>query len=641
MTGERPAVADRVEAEAEAAGAGPPSVPAARRKAILVLGMHRCGTSAATRMISLLGADLPSQLMPGLPGNNEMGFWESTEIAALHDELLAAAGSSWDAVSEFPRAWFETEQAEAYRGRLLAVLERDFAASTLFVVKDPRACRLVPLWVATLSAFGAEPSFVIPLRNPLEVAASLKARDDLAPARSWLLWLGHLLAAEKDTRSYRRSLIAFDELLSDWRAVAARVSEDLDIPWPRQGQRATTEIDDFLSPRYRHHRFGSRELAERPDVPNWVKRAWAAVSGPGKGEEVDTRALDRLRSELRVAERTFGPIVVADRLQLAARRQEIERLEGELAGRSQEIEGLADELAARSREIERLEGELAAQSQEMESQRLELDRSGWQGEQLRTETARTAAELTAREREVDKLRGKLAERGAEIERLASERVERKQLATRLEELATEQRQTVEELQRSASTMQEAARLRRAEEVARLEGEVARLEGEVARLDKEVERLDKEVARLEARGGRRNEHLERLRAEAVRRDEDLKRLETEVARRDELLSRLREKAESRANELAARDRELAGQRAERRQLQSALSEREARIASLESELVGLRRELELRAEELSTALAGAAATSDQLATQQRRMLEHEHEERRVLMQILQAADPGAE
>ena len=46
-----------------------------QRRAVIVLGMHRSGTSALTRVISLLGADLPSSLMPANL-SNEAGFFE-------------------------------------------------------------------------------------------------------------------------------------------------------------------------------------------------------------------------------------------------------------------------------------------------------------------------------------------------------------------------------------------------------------------------------------------------------------------------------------------------------------------------------------------------------------------------------------
>ena len=65
-----------------------PSIQTSSRQAILVAGMHRSGTSALTRVLSLLGADLPENLAPALPDNNETGFWESVDLMKLHDKML-------------------------------------------------------------------------------------------------------------------------------------------------------------------------------------------------------------------------------------------------------------------------------------------------------------------------------------------------------------------------------------------------------------------------------------------------------------------------------------------------------------------------------------------------------------------------
>ena len=48
-------------------------------RALMVLGMHRSGTSALTRIFSLLGADLPKNLMPPSPAN-KTGYWESQDL---------------------------------------------------------------------------------------------------------------------------------------------------------------------------------------------------------------------------------------------------------------------------------------------------------------------------------------------------------------------------------------------------------------------------------------------------------------------------------------------------------------------------------------------------------------------------------
>ena len=66
------------------------------RICLLVLGMHRSGTSAVTRVLSIAGAKLPASLM-GPGRGNEVGHWESDALATYNDELLAQLGirHSW------------------------------------------------------------------------------------------------------------------------------------------------------------------------------------------------------------------------------------------------------------------------------------------------------------------------------------------------------------------------------------------------------------------------------------------------------------------------------------------------------------------------------------------------------------------
>jgi len=63
------------------------------RTAIFVLGMHRSGTSALTRVFSFLGASLPRNLYP--PGlGNETGHWEPEAAVQLNDRILSMARTS-------------------------------------------------------------------------------------------------------------------------------------------------------------------------------------------------------------------------------------------------------------------------------------------------------------------------------------------------------------------------------------------------------------------------------------------------------------------------------------------------------------------------------------------------------------------
>ena len=91
--------------------------------AILVLGMHRSGTSALTRVLNLMGLDLPSGLMGPVENNNETGFWESQEIADIHDELLEEIGSSWDDCLRIPPQDLGSTPVREHAEKILGILE--------------------------------------------------------------------------------------------------------------------------------------------------------------------------------------------------------------------------------------------------------------------------------------------------------------------------------------------------------------------------------------------------------------------------------------------------------------------------------------------------------------------------------------
>ena len=125
----------------------------ADRTGVLSLGMHRSGTSALSRVLSLLGCDLPKTLI-GANSSNEAGHWESTEIARLNDEILASVGSLWHDWLAFNPGWYSSPKAAEFREKALEVLADEFAQSRLFVLKDPRICRIAPFWLEVLEAAG-------------------------------------------------------------------------------------------------------------------------------------------------------------------------------------------------------------------------------------------------------------------------------------------------------------------------------------------------------------------------------------------------------------------------------------------------------------------------------------------------------
>ena len=108
---------------------------AAERTAILVLGMHRSGTSALTGTLILLGARQPATLMEPLEANPR-GYWESRPFCDFHDHLLQAGGTCWDQWTRFQLDRIGVDTTARLREEFVHLLSHEFGDAPLFVVKE-------------------------------------------------------------------------------------------------------------------------------------------------------------------------------------------------------------------------------------------------------------------------------------------------------------------------------------------------------------------------------------------------------------------------------------------------------------------------------------------------------------------------
>jgi len=190
--------------------------------AVMVLGMHRSGTSVATRVLSLLGADLGENLLPPQE-DNKKGFWEHVEAVDIHERFLASIGRTWHDVRELPRGWLDTPAALLALDEIAGLIRREFAGRRLWAVKDPRMCRLVPLWLTALQSLGIRATALVVVRDPIEVADSLLARDGWSRGHSYVLWTRHLAEALLATTGIPRAILSYGDLLNHWRPCMTRV----------------------------------------------------------------------------------------------------------------------------------------------------------------------------------------------------------------------------------------------------------------------------------------------------------------------------------------------------------------------------------------------------------------------------------
>lgn len=288
--------------------------------AVLVLGMHRSGTSALAGVLAQLGIDLGDRLMPAT-ADNPRGYFEHREIVAIHDTMLSGIGSNWSDTRPLPEGWLASAPVQVARQALRHVVARDFGTATLWGLKDPRLCRLIPLWQPLLAEVGVVPHFILMLRPAAEVAASLAARDRIGEGRARLLWLRHVLEAEAASRGQPRAIVHYRELMADADARAqliARVTRDLDITFPTAQAAAAEAIDAHLTTELWHHRAGASDARDPAGgAPGWVEAvedAFAAGDGAGL-----YRVCDRVSDEIARADRVMGAMITELEHGLAAK----------------------------------------------------------------------------------------------------------------------------------------------------------------------------------------------------------------------------------------------------------------------------------------------------------------------------------
>ncbi|MBD9501711.1 HAD family hydrolase [Pseudomonas sp. PDM23] len=235
-----------------------------RQRAIVVLGMHRSGTSAIARGLTTLGVELGDNLMPAAQSNNERGFWEDQEIVDINTDILKELGHTWHSLKPLSTERLASFDNSELQQRALSYLREFFGDAPLFGLKDPRISLLLPFWLRVFEKAGIQPAFVLSLRHPLSVAHSLHKRDGFTQAKSLYLWLDYMLQGLLHSRGQRVAVLSYDRLMSSPAEQILRLAEQLGLPAPAEGELAEY-IEEFLSSDLQHSRLSAdgHELAEQ------------------------------------------------------------------------------------------------------------------------------------------------------------------------------------------------------------------------------------------------------------------------------------------------------------------------------------------------------------------------------------------
>ncbi len=447
---------------------------AGQRACLLVLGMHRSGTSVITRVLNLGGVKLPNELM-GASEANVSGHWESMKLYQFNDRLLTEFGYTWSDWKAF--LWDSVEFAHRREIKLSIqrIIREEFGDVGTFVLKDPRICLLAPIYLEALEEAEINPRIVIPFRNPIEVCKSLRSRDQLLWSDAVLLWLRHVLEAEFFSRKYPRVFTRFSDVLEDWRRVYANVrkiagSDDLYHVNEISGQ-----VEEFIDSNLRHHDHSTEELHLSPLMDGWVSEVYEAllVLRNDPDSRLAMMKMDGVRSELRRVAGILGRIQSDVREEAMRLSQEssdertewlnrIEEREKEIEDRNRRLQEMRGQVDGLRTENEQLRNELEEINLQISSLRMQkqelivshasvMDHQARLEKQLREKDlliSRIEAEKYALEEEKQALNGEIASLQSELGEKEGWEAVRKDMNNRIEDLRREQMEWSEQVQKT-------------------------------------------------------------------------------------------------------------------------------------------------------------------------------------------------
>ena len=318
---------------------------------VLVLGMHRSGTSALTRVLNLLGLDAGRDVLMGASESNPTGHWEVEALTSFNDRLLDDLGGRWSAPpSTDPEHLIGL--ADGSWGAEAADLHAKAFAGTSWVWKDPRVCLLLPFWRTVLGrSEEAAPHEVVALRDPTEIAGSLAARDGMALSYGLALWERYTRDLLASLEGQRACFVHYERLLAEPEGTARELVAFCADVLSDEPDRLPG-ISAYLDGDHRHQRpTGHEEMSPAQEA---LDEALLELSGPveafaAAGLPPETPNLQLAFHEAKrlsfFLEETDRLTEKVDALE-AEHARRVESYEAELEKRSAEASALAEQVTA-------------------------------------------------------------------------------------------------------------------------------------------------------------------------------------------------------------------------------------------------------------------------------------------------------
>jgi hypothetical protein len=273
-------------------------------RGVYVLGMHRSGTSAATRLVSFLGLATPhgADLLPP-SSKNPKGYWESLSLVEMNMRILEAIGSDFSCPARMTPGWESDDRLADLRHEAPRVFREAYPRSP-WVWKDPRTCLTFAFWRRVLDVNSV---VVLVNRNPLEiVASSTRTRGVEQRVHMLATWERYLREALRQIKGLPVLVVDYAEILPFPLEFCDRARQFLTASGVPAVSPNEYEVSAFVDSTLRHAEFNRSDFLDAGDVSDAQRHlflALEAVSGEHRSFVCPELPVETPTTEVLLAER--------------------------------------------------------------------------------------------------------------------------------------------------------------------------------------------------------------------------------------------------------------------------------------------------------------------------------------------------
>src|SRR5215207_3858147 len=266
---------------------------------VCIAGMHRSGTSMVTMLLHKSGLYLGPEFDLHTPGPaNPEGHWENRRFFKLNQRILHRLRGGWDYPPPLPASWITGPLAPCRTEA--ETLVQQFADREPWGWKDPRNCLTLPFWQVILGAVRV----VVVVRNPLEVAESLRKRNGFSRALSLALWHSYNQRLLDAVAPSDRIITHYGMHFRDPERELRRLLTFLELPVHEDmvEKASSARVDEL-----RHHRLTTRDLVDANDVAPAIINLYRDLCTEASWQDADPTHAESDEAELTRQERVTNP----------------------------------------------------------------------------------------------------------------------------------------------------------------------------------------------------------------------------------------------------------------------------------------------------------------------------------------------